>query len=121
MDKIFHVLFSPFFSLLFPFPLFLPLPILSSLFLFLLPFFTSFLSKKIQKVQSLNHLPDEGGKIKTPGDNVTDGQKLKRAPFVSFYFFKLMEKRYIRAADVAKSPIFEIRFRRKYNIYIFLK
>lgn len=52
---------------------------------------------------------------------MTDGQKLKRAPFVSFYFFKLMEKRYIRAADVAKSPIFEIRFRRKYNIYIFLK
>ena len=61
----FCFLFSSFFSL--------PPPHLSSFSSF---FLASFLTKKIQKIQSLVHLLDEGGKTKTTGDNVIDEQKL---------------------------------------------
>lgn len=57
----------------------------------------------------------------TPGDNVIDGQKLKQwLGFLFFFFFLFFNywRRDTSAADVAKSPIFEIRVCRRYNIYI---
>lgn len=100
MDKLFNVLFSFFFFSSPPYPL----SSFSSFFL------SSFLTKKIQKIQSLGHLLEEGGKTKTTGDNVIDEQKLKQ-------WLMTGKERYIMAADVVKRSIFEIIFPRRYNIY----